>query len=82
MRLAPDAVRHLTQLANLPGSGGLRACKNIVVMATKVHQARADVLTADMLRSVHRMLVNRRAFDQVEDRIEETRPPAVAAKLG
>ncbi|QOV88431.1 AAA family ATPase [Humisphaera borealis] len=81
MRLASDAVGYLMQLANLPGSGGLRACRNIVVMATKIHQSRASELTADMLRSVHAMLVNRRAFEQVEARMEEARP-VVTAKIG
>ena len=84
MRLAPDAARHLTTLANLPDSGGLGTCHNLVVMATKVHErSGAAVLTADMLRSVHRLLVNRRTFHALEGQMREhTSRAAAAAKAG
>jgi DNA transposition AAA+ family ATPase len=78
MRLAPDAARYLAALANLPESGSLGACRNLVVMATKVHERRADALSAEMLRNVQRLLVNRRAFAALEGRLEEQRARPVA----
>ena len=65
---------------NLPDSGALGACRNLVIMATKVHEGKADVLTSDMLRAVHRLLVNRSAFRVLETRMEEPRRPL--AKVG
>lgn len=81
MRLAPDAASYLCRLANLPDSGALGACKNLVVMATTVHaKSGATILTADMLRAVHPLLVNRRAFELLESRLklDERRPLAKA----
>lgn len=80
MRLAPDAAKYLAMMANLPDSGALGACRNLVIMATKVHEGKADVLTSDMLRAVHRLLVNRSAFRVLETRMEEPRRPL--AKVG
>jgi DNA transposition AAA+ family ATPase len=81
MRLAPDAARYLTMLANLPDSGHLRTCKNLMVMATKLNESRSDVLTLDMLRSAHRLLVNRRGFQLLEHRLEELKTLPLA-KVG
>jgi hypothetical protein len=35
MRLTPEAVRYFVTLANLPDSGGLGTCMNLVAMAEK-----------------------------------------------
>lgn len=81
MRLAPDAARYLMDLANHPDSGALRTCKNLVVMAATIHAGRGDVISAHMLREVHRMLVSRRAFRRLENQIEDERQAPVA-KVG
>lgn len=81
LRLAPDAARYLAALANLPDSGALGACVNLVVMASKINERRADTLTAEMLRAAQRLLVNRRAFAALESRLEEQRARPVA-KVG
>ena len=79
MRLALDAARYLQQLANLPDGGGLGACRNLVVMAVKINQARAEVLTSDALRLVHRLLASRRIFKHLDARMSiEPAPPARA----
>ena len=44
-------------LANLPDGGALRTCKNLVVMATALFGKDHPVLTEDLLRQAHRMLV-------------------------
>jgi hypothetical protein len=89
MRLASDAARYLAMLANLPDSGHVGTCRNLVTMALKVHgRGGADTLTADMLRSVHRLLVNRRAFAALEGQMRSqtvrpaAQPAAPAAKVG
>jgi DNA transposition AAA+ family ATPase len=74
MRLTPEAVRYLFTLANLPDSGGLGTCCNLVAMAEKVNATTADTLTADMLRAVHRLLIGARDFSMLEDRMRETAP--------
>jgi hypothetical protein len=81
MRLAPDAERYLLEVANLPDAGALRTCDNLVKMATKANELRATVLTADMLRAVHRLLVNARAYGMLEQRLEDGRPTSMA-KVG
>jgi hypothetical protein len=70
MRLTPDAVRYLCQLANTPDSGALGAAANLVAMATAINQSTATTLTADMLRTAHRMLVSRAKFTAVEQQME------------
>jgi hypothetical protein len=70
MRLAPDAARYLARLANLCDSGALRTCKNLVVMATTLYQSRGDVLTEEMLRSAHRLLVPDDAYAALQREIE------------
>ena len=86
MRLAPDAASYLMRLANLPDSGALGAAVQLVTMASKVHGGKAEQLTADMLRSVHRLLVNRRAFATLETGMEQQRqrpgPAATVARAG
>jgi hypothetical protein len=48
-------------------------------MATKINDARgATVLTADMLRAAHRLLVTRASAEVVEARMEQANPRAVA----
>jgi DNA transposition AAA+ family ATPase len=79
LRLAPDAAHYLMLVANLPGSGGLGTCRNLVVMARKVHGDKSGPLTAAMLRAVHRLLVNGRTFDQLTAQMQPpARVPAVA----
>lgn len=83
MRLTSDAARYLLALANLPDSGALGACVNLVRMATKINERRAEALDAAMLRSAQRLLVNRRAFNALEARVEESKTrPLSAAKVG
>ena len=60
MRLAPDAARYLFKLANIPDSGALRTCQNLVIIATKINVAQSDVLTLAMLQAAHQLLVSRR----------------------
>ena len=78
MRLAPDAGRYLAQIANLPDGGGLGTCRNVVVMATKIHESRAEVLTAEMLQNVLRLLASRRMTMHLESEMTATRPAAKA----
>jgi DNA transposition AAA+ family ATPase len=84
MRLAPDAVRYLMILANIPDSGGLGICRNLVVMATKVHDRDGvEVLTGEMLRAVHSLLVSRRDFSTLASRMQESQAtPLRAAAAG
>jgi DNA transposition AAA+ family ATPase len=77
MRLTPEAIRYLFILANLPESGGLGTCANLVAMAAKVN-GRADVLTADMLRAVHRLLLSQRDYSLLQERMRETEPQSPA----
>lgn len=83
LRLAPDAVRYLSLLSGLPDSGALRTCKYLVVMATRINEARgATALTADHLRSAHRLLVSRSSADLVEARMEQSAGRPAAVKVG
>lgn len=82
LRLAPDAVRYLSRLAGVADEGALRTCKYLVVMATRINDARgATILTEEMLRSARRLLVSRSSAELVEARMEQSagRP---AAKVG
>jgi len=81
MRLAPEAVRYLWLLANLPDSGGLGTCRNLVVMATKVNESAAATLTEAMLRGVHRLLVSTRDYGLLQARMREQTQPAQAAAM-
>src|SRR5665213_176714 len=81
MRLAPEAVRYLWLLANLPDSGGLGTCRNLVVMATKVNESAAATLTEAMLRGVHRLLVSTRDYGLLQARMREQTQAAQAAAM-
>jgi transcriptional regulator with XRE-family HTH domain len=72
MRLAPDAARYLTRLASLRDSGALRTCKNLVKMATTLYSSRGDVLTEEMLRAAHRLLVPDDAYAELQKEIAES----------
>jgi hypothetical protein len=78
MRLAPDAARYLARLANLRDSGALRTCKNLVVMATTLYQSRGDVLTEEMLRSAHRLLVPDEAYAALQREIDNGKATGAA----
>ncbi|MGB7158161.1 MAG: AAA family ATPase [Tepidisphaeraceae bacterium] len=80
MRLATDAARYLMRLHNLPDSGAYRTCKNLVVMATMLYQSKGDVLTEEMLRSAHRLLVPDAAFSLLQADIEQS--SRIVAKVG
>jgi len=76
IRLAPDAVRYLTDMANDPSMGCLRMAKNLVAMAMVA--ARDQAITADMLRAIQRERLGYRMAEQVEQRIVEATTRAVA----
>lgn len=78
MRLAPDAAQYLLKLANLPDSGALRTCRNLVIIATKIHASRGDVLTGAMLQSAHQLLVSRRDFSAVQGSLNDSETKPVA----
>jgi DNA transposition AAA+ family ATPase len=71
MRLASDAARYLMKLANLPESGSLGACCQLVILATTANHTRADILTADMLRSMHSMLEQDSEYQLLSAQMEE-----------
>jgi len=80
MRMTPDAVRYLWQLANTPDSGALGTCANLVAMATAINERTATALTADMLKSAYRLLVSRNTFAAVEQAMHT--PAARTARTG
>lgn len=82
MRLAADAARYLLRLANLPDSGALRTCKNLVIMATTLYEDRHEVLTEEMLRSAHRMLVTDESYNLLQMEIEQGGGGPRMAKVG
>ena len=53
-------------------SGDLRTCRNLVIIATKIHASRGDVLTGAMLQSAHRLLVSRRDFSAVQGSLNDS----------
>ncbi len=71
MRITPDAIRYLWQLANTPDSGALGTAANLVKMATAIYSHTADTLTADMLKTAHRLLVSRDSFAAAEQIMQE-----------
>jgi len=81
MRLAPDAAQYLYGLANVPNQGALGTCRNVVLMAILINESRAEVLTAAMLRSAHRTLINGPAYAMLEERMK-TQSPQPVAKAG
>jgi DNA transposition AAA+ family ATPase len=71
MRMTPEAVRYLWQLANTPDSGALGAATNLVKMATAIYGHTGNTLTAEMLTTAHRMLVSRDSFVAAEQSMQE-----------
>jgi hypothetical protein len=71
MRMTPDAIRYLWQLANASDSGALGAATNLVKMANTIYRHTADTLTADMLKTAHQMLVSRDNFMVAEQSMQE-----------
>jgi hypothetical protein len=69
MRLAADAMHMLVELANVPDGGHLGACSALVRMATILHERRAEVLTADMLRGALGLMVHRKAAAHLDERL-------------
>lgn len=82
MRLAADAARYLLRLANLPDSGALRTCKNLIVMATTIYQRTHDTLTEELLRAAHRMLVTDESFTLLQAEISEAETRPLKMKVG
>ncbi len=80
MRITPEAMRYLWQLANTPDSGALGTATNLVSMAVAINERTATALTAEMLRTAHRMLVSRASFAAVEQSMHE--PERRQAKAG
>lgn len=76
IRLAPDAEHYLTNLANDPSMGCLRAAKNLVAMAETM--SRGQPITAALLRTIQRNRLGKTAAATVERQIEE-RAAAVAS---
>ena len=69
MRLSADAIRMLVELANVPDGGHLGVCSALVRMATILHERRAEVLTADMLRGALGLMVHRKAAAHLDERL-------------
>jgi DNA transposition AAA+ family ATPase len=82
MRLAPDAARYLFKLANLPDSGALRTCRNLVVIAVKINAVRGDTLTAAMLQGAHQLLVSRRDYAAVQASLKGEEAARPMARVG
>lgn len=78
MRLATDAARYLTDLACIPDSGALGACCNLVVMATKINEGEATILTAAMLKAAHRLLVEDRSLSLLDRKMAERHSMPIA----
>ena len=71
-----------TRLSRKSISVGSSSAAAAAPAPTKVHdRAGCNVLTADMPRSVHRLLVNRRTFHALEGQMREQTARAVA-KVG
>ncbi len=76
MRLTPDAQRYLQMLANAPTLGGLRTCKDLVLMAQKVI---ADgPIDSQVLRSILSQKFGERVADQAEQEMQTHAAVAVA----
>lgn len=79
IRLAPDAAQYLMRLANVPDSGALGMCVNLVRMATiLVERKGATVLTAEHLRQAFRFLVADEACQLVEAQMDQERQRPLA----
>lgn len=82
MRLSHDALMYLLRIANLRDSGALRTCKNLVVMATKLYEAKHDNLSADLIRQAHQLLVTDESFNLLQAEIEEAAGTRTLQKVG
>jgi DNA transposition AAA+ family ATPase len=82
MRLTPDAARYLMRLANLPDSGALRTCKNLVVMAETMYGKNGGDLTLDMLRAAHHMLVPDASYTLLQAELDQAAKASPAMKIG
>ena len=80
MRLTPEAIHYLWRLANLPESGALRTCNNLVSMAIRIN-GDAAALTDEHLRAVHRLLVSGHAYAALSAALEPA-PARQAVKVG
>ena len=69
MRLTAGATRMLVEMANAPDGGHLGACSALMRMATILHERRAEVLTADMLRGALGLMVHRKALAHLDQRL-------------
>jgi DNA transposition AAA+ family ATPase len=56
MRLTPEAGRYLSQLANLPDSGGLRAARSLMLLTLRMFQKSEAAVTVEMLREAQQFL--------------------------
>ena len=73
MRLSPDAVEYLFQLANIPGEGALGECNELVTMAIALYGPRGDgkTLTAQVLRETQALRFSSSTLRHLESEIEE-----------
>ena len=83
LKLTSDAIRTLTDLANLFDAGHLGACSSLLAMATKLNERTADVVTGDMLKAALGLMVNRRATQHLGERLAAQRSsPAARVRAG
>lgn len=73
LKLTSDALRTLTDLANLFDSGHLGACRSLLAMTVKLNERTADVITGDMLKASLGLMVNRRAMLHLGERLSAQR---------
>jgi hypothetical protein len=72
MRLATDAALYVCALACIEDSGAIGSAANLVRAATAINEPRgATVLTADMLRSMHRMVLGSNRYQLQLAQLEE-----------
>jgi hypothetical protein len=82
MKLSRDGCQYLASVANAPQMGGLRTVTNIVGAAVFTFKAAHQVLTAELLRAMHRTLDDR-GFETVATAAHQDGPAApLAAKAG
>ena len=83
LKLATDAQDYLYKLANLPNSGALGTCVDLVVLTTAVEEAKGTkMITAQMLKDVHRGLRKWRHYELLQARLDEDQGGMRAAKVG
>jgi DNA transposition AAA+ family ATPase len=71
MRLTPGAWNDLAELANLPDAGHIGGCATLMKLAAKVYEQQAAPVTAEQLRAVLRLMVNRRGLDHLSARLAD-----------